>query len=175
MPTANFAPSSPTSVIVVMGVAASGKSSVGRSLAQALGWVFYEGDDFHSAANKAKMANGTPLTDSDREPWLAALRSVVGDVIRQNGHAVVACSALKAAYRHAIVPSGASNEAVRFVVLDVPRAELEQRLAHRHHFFPASLLDSQLETLEPPHDAVRIDGTQPISDIVKAIRVALGV
>ncbi len=156
-----------------MGVAASGKSTVGSALAQALGWTFYDGDDFHSAANKAKMASGAPLTDEDRAPWLATLSALVGEVIRQDAHAVLACSALKASYRDAIVPDGAPPGAVRFVFLDVPRAALEERLMHRKHFFPASLLDSQLDTLEPPRDAVTVDGTCPIPEIVATVRNAL--
>jgi len=162
-------------VIVVMGVAASGKSSVGGALAQALRWDFYEGDDYHTAANKAKMASGAPLTDADRRPWLASLSALVGEVIRENGHAVLACSALKAAYRDALIPDGAPRGAVRFVFLNVPRAELEKRLTHRKHFFPASLLDSQLETLEVPQDAVTVDGTRPIPEIVTGVRNALHV
>jgi gluconokinase len=160
-------------VIVVMGVAASGKSSVGGALAQALGWPFFDGDDFHSDANKAKMQSGVPLTDDDRRPWLATLRSLVGDVIQRDGHAVLACSALKASYRDAIVPAEAPPGAVRFVFLDVPRAELLARLTHRRHFFPPSLLDSQLDTLEAPRGAVRVDGTRPIPEIVSIIRDAL--
>lgn len=160
-------------VIVVMGVAASGKSSVGGALAQALDWKFYEGDDFHSTANKAKMARGAPLTDADRRPWLERLRSVIDEVIRQGRHAVLACSALKAAYRDALVPAGAAPGAICFVFLNVPRAELAARLAYRKHFFPASLLDSQLETLELPRNAVTVDGTRPIPEIVGTVRDAL--
>jgi len=158
-----------------MGVAASGKSSVGGALSQALDWTFYEGDDFHSAANKAKMASGAPLTDADRRPWLESLSSVIGEVIRQDRHAVLACSALTAAYRDALVPANAPPGAVRFVFLNVPRAELEARLTHRKHFFPASLLDSQLETLELPRDAVMVDGTRPIPEIVESVRETLHV
>ena len=146
-----------------------------RALGQALRWDFYEGDDYHTAANKAKMASGAPLTDADRRPWLASLSALVGEVIRQNGHAVLACSALKAAYRDALIPDGAPRGAVRFVFLNVPRAELEKRLTHRKHFFPASLLDSQLETLEVPQDAVTVDGTRPIPEIVTGVRNALHV
>lgn len=158
-----------------MGVAASGKSSVGGALAQALHWIFYEGDDFHSAANKAKMASGAPLTDADRQPWLESLSSLIGDVIRHGSHAVLACSALKSAYREALIPDGAPPGAVRFVFLNVPRDELEARLTHRKHFFPASLLDSQLETLEAPRNAVTVDGTRPIPEIVNTVRAALHV
>jgi gluconokinase len=162
------------SVIVVIGVAASGKSTVGRALAQALSWPFYDGDDFHPAANKAKMSAGIPLTDEDRWPWLAVIRERIADVIERHAHAVMACSALKAAYRVALVPPGAAPTAVRFVYLDVPRATLEARLEERKHFFPPSLLDSQLATLEKPTEAVSVDGTKPVPEIVTSVRSALG-
>jgi gluconokinase len=162
-------------VIVVMGVAASGKSTVGAALAQALGWPFHDADDYHSAANKAKMHAGVPLTDDDRIPWLSTLKALIGDVIRRDGHAVLACSALKAWYRDALVPSDAPPGAVRFAYLDVSRATLEARLANRRHFFPISLLDSQLDTLEKPQDAVWVDGAQPVPEIVRKLRAALHV
>lgn len=156
-----------------MGVAASGKSTVGQALAHALGWPFYDGDDLHSPANKAKMHNGVPLTDEDRRPWLAAVGATIGEIVERGEHGVVACSALKAWYREAIVPSGVPVGSVRFVHLDVPRATLAARLAERQHFFSASLLDSQLETLEPPRDAVWVDGTKPVQEIVESVRAAL--
>jgi gluconokinase len=160
-------------VIVVMGVAASGKTTIGRALAYALGWPFYDGDDFHTPANKAKMHNGVPLTDEDRQPWLAALGAKIGEIVRQSEHAVVACSALKVRYREVLVPAGTPAASVRFVYLDVSRATLAARLAERQHFFPASLLDSQLDTLEPPHDAVWADGAKPVPEIVESVRAAL--
>jgi gluconokinase len=144
-------------------------------LAQALTWPFYDADDYHSATNKAKMHGGLPLTDEDRTPWLATLQSLIGDVIRRDQHAVLACSALKAWYRAALIPPNAPPGAVRFVYLDVPREALAERLAERSHFFPVELLDSQLDTLEKPRDAVWVDGTQPILAIVDSVRVALGV
>jgi gluconokinase len=162
-------------VIVIMGVAASGKSTVGAALAQALGCPFYDGDDFHSAANKAKMHSGVPLTDDDRVPWLATLRDLIAGVIQRDERAVLACSALREWYRAALVPRDAPPGSVRFVFLDVPRAALEARLSSRRHFFPSSLLDSQLDTLEKPHDAVWVDGTQPIPEIVSDLRKALRV
>ena|SRR5215831_2445993 len=156
-----------------MGVAASGKSTVGQALAHALGWRFYEGDDFHSPANKAKMHSGVPLTDEDRRPWLAALGAKIGETVARGERAVFACSALKAWYREALVPAGTPAGSVRFVHLDVPRDALAARLAERQHFFPASLLDSQLKTLEPPRDAVWVDGTKPVPEIVESVRAAL--
>jgi gluconokinase len=160
-------------VIVIMGVAASGKSTAGAALAAALGWAFYDGDDYHSQANKAKMHSGVPLTDDDRVPWLSTLRTLIADLIGRDEHAVLACSALKAWHREALVPESAPPGSVRFAYLDVPRATLEARLAERRHFFPVSLLESQLEALEKPRDAVWLDGTQPVSEIVSTVRSAL--
>lgn len=155
-------------VIIVMGVSGAGKTTVGRALARRLGWQFIEGDDFHPAANIETMAAGHALTDADRAPWLAALRGKIEQIMRSGAHAVIACSALKHDYRKAL--AGRDSDAVRFVQLDVPRAVLEQRLAHRHgHFMPASLLDSQLATLEESTTALRVDGTQPVEVLVDQI------
>lgn len=160
-------------VIVVMGVAGAGKTTVGRALSDALCWTFYDGDDFHPAANIEKMHHGHPLTDSDRRPWLATLNDLVADVVRRDSHAVLACSALKESYRAAILPSGVESDAVRYVYLDVATDVLRDRLRDRPHFFPPELLDSQLSTLEKPKDAVCVDGAQPVTDIVKSVRDAL--
>lgn len=163
-------------VIVVMGVAGAGKTLVGSALARALGWTFYDADDFHSPENVAKMHRGIGLTDADRAPWLAALRDLIERVIRDGRKAVLACSALKEAYRKTLTPDDAPPGTVRFVYLDVPADVLRERLEHRaHHYAPPELLDSQLATLEPPHDAVRVDGTLPPDEIVGAARSALSV
>ena len=153
--------------IVVMGVSGSGKTTVGRTLADTLGWTFYEGDDFHPEANVEKMSHGTPLDDADRAPWLDALCELIAGIIARDEHGVIACSALKQSYRDALVPRGAPPKAVRFVFLDVPVEELRRRVAHRQHFFPPALLDSQLATLELPHDAVRVNGAQPVDAIAR--------
>jgi gluconokinase len=135
-------------VAIVMGVAGSGKTSVGRQLATALGWAFAEGDDFHPAANVAKMSSGTPLTDEDRWPWLDAIGTWMTGETAHDGSAVVACSALKRSYRDRL---RLAWPALRLVYLLVDRAELHRRLAARlEHFFPERLLDSQLQVLEPP-------------------------
>jgi gluconokinase len=135
-------------VAIVMGVAGSGKTSVGRQLATALGWAFAEGDDFHPAANVAKMASGTPLTDDDRWPWLDAIGKWMAGETAHDGSAVVACSALKHSYRDRL---RLAWPPLRLVYLLVDRAELHRRLAVRlEHFFPEKLLDSQLQDLEPP-------------------------
>ena len=131
--------------IVVMGVSGAGKSSVGIALAEQLGIEFRDADALHPAPNVAKMAAGTPLTDADRWPWL----DLVGRALANAGDdgLVVACSALKRSYRDAI---RAAAPSARFVHLVVPRTVLGDRVASRPgHFMPASLVDSQLETLEP--------------------------
>ena len=163
-------------VIVIMGVAAAGKTHVGQKLAAATGWAFYDADDYHSAKNKAKMHAGHGLTDADRRPWLAALRQLIAGVIAQRGHGILACSALKQSYREALVPAKAPRGAVRFVYLDVPRGVLEKRLEKRvrthAHFAGPSLLDSQLATLEKPLDALWLDGSRPPPKLVETIREA---
>ena len=133
--------------IVVMGVSGSGKSTVGAALAARVGGVFLDADDFHPKANVAKMSQGIPLNDVDRAPWL----DIVGKEMRRRqgeGRVVVmACSALKRKYRERI---RAEAPATFFVLLTGTREELERRMQARHgHFMPPSLLDSQLETLEP--------------------------
>ncbi len=164
-----------TRVIVVMGVSGAGKTLVGRALADALGWPFHEGDDYHSAANIEKMSHGIPLTDEDRAPWLTALHDLIVGIVARNGCGVLACSALKHSYRERLVSKTLRASTVRFVYLDVPRDVLEQRLRDRRgHFAPPELLDSQLATLEEPHDAVWVNGDRPPAEIVNEIRTKLG-
>lgn len=147
-------------VLVVMGVSGSGKSTVGARLAQRLGWDFAEGDDLHPAANVAKMAAGQPLTDADREPWLAAIAAWIDAELQAGRRGVITCSALKRHYRDRL-----RRADVRFVYLRVARAELERRLTRRpQHFMPASLLDSQLAALEPPaadEAAMTVEASDP--------------
>ena len=134
--------------VVVMGVSASGKTTLARKLAAALGARFIEGDDLHPAANRAAMSQGRPLTDAMRAPWLAAIASAIRAEQAAGHRAVVSCSALKQSYRDDL---RARAEPLCFLFLDGPRALLEERIHHRHgHFMPPSLLDSQLATLEPP-------------------------
>ncbi|MGH8639030.1 MAG: gluconokinase [Burkholderiales bacterium] len=168
-------------IIVVIGAAATGKSTLGKALAGALGWPFLEGDDFHPESNHALMAAGIALGDKERAPWLAALAHSIGEHARMGSSAVYACSALKRRYRAALLAEGTapqavrfvySPQAVRFVFLHAPRAVLEERLARRQgHFFPASLLDSQLNDLEPPGEdepapTLTVDATHPVDALV---------
>jgi gluconokinase len=143
-----------------MGVSGVGKTTVGQGIAKALGWVFAEGDDFHPAANVAKMHAGQPLTDADRAPWLAAIAAWIGEREAAGTGGIVTCSALKRSYRDEL---RSGHRDVRFICLTAPRALLESRLTSRvGHFMPASLLDSQLATLEPlqpDEEGVTIDVT----------------
>jgi gluconokinase len=160
--------SSPT--VLVMGVSGSGKSTVGALLATALGLRFVDGDSLHPESNRRKMAAGIPLSDADRQPWLAA----VGAVLAQ-GVVVVACSALRRSYRDRL-RSAASD--LRVVYLRGSRDLLYQRLgARRHDFMPPALLDSQLATLEPPgadENAIIADVALTPDAIVGIVTTALG-
>lgn len=136
--------------IVLFGVSGSGKSTLGRLLAQALDATFLEGDDFHSSDNIAKMRSGTPLTDADRWPWLAAIAEAMGRDVASGRRVVTACSALRRAYRDRLRRAMADPEGLVFVELDAPVEDLGGRVAHRPgHFMPGSLLASQIATLEP--------------------------
>ena len=159
-------------IVVIMGAAGSGKTTVGQRLAAALGWPFFDGDDFHPPASVAKMASGVPLDDEDREPWLARLRALIDEHASAGTSAVIACSALRQRYRERFL-AGCSE--ARLVYLEADAALLAQRLAARAgHFFPAALLESQLAALEPPEDAIAIHAGQPVADIVSAVIEALG-
>jgi gluconokinase len=156
------------SVIVVMGVSGSGKSTIGEPLAQRLGWPFYDADEFHPPGNVAKMASGVPLTDADRWPWLALLNAK----LKGEKNAVLACSALKQSYRDALAGGLAD---CRFVHLrgsiDLIRARLAKR---QHRYMPASLLDSQFATLEAPPDAIEVDIAQTEERCLDQIIARLG-
>jgi gluconokinase len=160
-------------VVVLMGVTGTGKTTVGKALAERTGWLFADADDFHSAANRAKMHAGIPLTDEDREPWLRSLHEQIATWLRNDVHGILACSALKESYR-AELTEGAPQGSVHFVFLNGPVAVIEQRMEARHgHYMPESLLPSQLATLEPPHDAIEISITQTVAAMVDQILSAL--
>jgi gluconokinase len=155
-------------VVVVMGVAGSGKTTVGRMLADRLAWEFVDGDDFHSPANMQKMSRGIPLTDADRQPWLEELRSVVLGWLQRGSDGVLACSALKRSYREQL----RAGTDVKFIYLKGDYGFLEQRLrARAGHFAGPDLLASQLERLEEPDEAeaVTIAGALPPEAIVEQI------
>jgi gluconokinase len=161
-------------ILILMGVTASGKTTIGRKLAALEGWEYAEGDDYHSEANKARMHAGIPLTDEDRVPWLASLHEVLLGWDRSGSSGVMACSALKQSYRDTL-SAGISKESLRFVLLEVPRILLEQRLAERrNHYMSPALLDSQIATLELPKDAIRVhsdvDPELVVQEIIAAVR-----
>lgn len=160
-------------IILLMGVSGAGKTTMGQRLAQALGWPFYDADQFHSTANVAKMQQGIPLTDEDRWPWLQALREHMETCIRQGRSVVLACSALKRAYRACLMPD---NEAVKLVYLRGTYDLIRERLAQRQgHFMPPELLASQFATLEEPEQGIAVDIGPPPETVVALIREALGV
>lgn len=154
-------------IVIVCGVSGTGKSTIGALLAAALDLEFYDADDFHPQANIAKMQKGGALNDADRQPWLEALANNLADWAEQGG-AVLACSALKQAYR--VKLAATCRDTFHWVFLHGTEALLSERLrARKGHFFEASMLRSQLDTLEPPNDAVSIDVAERPEDILKTI------
>jgi gluconokinase len=157
-------------VVVVMGPSASGKSTVGTRLARQLGLPFLKGDDLHPASNRAKMASGNPLDDDDRRPWLAAVTEWIRSAAEDGRGGVVACSALKRAYRDQFRRTGAD---VRFVFLMLDREVAAERIARRKgHFMPPELLVSQYATLEPlraDEPGVTIDASGGTAQVLAAV------
>jgi gluconokinase len=159
-------------VIILMGVSGVGKTTVGQALAQKLRWRFAEGDDFHSAANIAKMHAGIPLTDEDRAPWLQSLRNAINAWLACGENVVLACSALKASYR-ALLQVGPD---VRFVYLHAGFELIAKRLAARKgHYMNPDLLRSQFDTLEEPKDILTVDASLSPAHLLDKIRAALAV
>tara|TARA_R110000787_G_scaffold14348_17_gene44405 strand:+ start:3451 stop:3951 length:501 start_codon:yes stop_codon:yes gene_type:complete len=157
-------------LIIVMGVAGSGKTTVGAGLAEAAGWPFVEADDFHSDANREKMASGVPLTDQDRVGWISAIAAHVAE--SEAPRMVLACSALTRFVQERLMRD--SGRLCRFVWLDVPVADLRARMASRAgHFMPVSLLESQLAALKVPDGAVRMDAMCPVSELILRLQEAL--
>lgn len=160
-------------VVVMFGVTGTGKTRVGGALAKALGWMFVDADDFHEEANRIKLNRGIPLTDEDRWPWLTRLRGIIRESLTQHRNTVLACSALKRAYRRYL---HVSPEVV-FVYLRSETHVLEERLKRRRgHFANPALLQSQLETLEEPlDDTLTVDAARSPVEIVDVIRKALNI
>ena len=158
-------------VIILMGVTASGKTTVGRRLAAVLGYQFYDADDFHPRANLDKMRRGIPLDDADRLPWLETLRDLVRHCLAEHTNAVLACSALKEAYRQYLLV----DPQVRLVYLQADQELIRQRLQQRQgHFMNPELLKSQFATLEEPQQGIWVDASLAPEEIVSAIRHQLG-
>lgn len=155
--------------LIIMGVSGSGKSVIGSLLAERLGGVFDDGDDYHPPSNKAKMSAGTPLTDEDRWPWYATLRQRIMDMRGKTPVHVLGCSALKPVYRDRL-REGDSDKEIAFVLLDGSRELITSRMAARKgHFMPLSLLESQLATLQATPDLVRISIDATPEEIVTRI------
>jgi gluconokinase len=156
-------------VFVVMGVSGSGKTTVGKALAQKLDCPFYDGDDFHPPENVAKMANGIPLNDADRRPWLARLHDLIAEHEARGETAVLACSALKKQYRDQL---RMGNETTRFIFLHGSFDTIWQRMQTRpDHYMKADMLQSQFDALEAPdhNEALRVDITNSVAQIVTVI------
>ncbi len=156
------------SILIVMGVSGCGKTTVGRALGEALGWDFFDGDDFHPPANKAKMSQGLPLNDEDRAGWLAALADLIRQRLAAGQPAVLACSALKETYRDVL---RVDPRAVQFVYLKGDYDLIWERMQRRQgHYMKASMLASQFATLEEPHDAWEVDIRLPPEEMVRIVR-----
>ena len=154
-------------IVLVMGVSGSGKNTVGEPLAQRLGWKFIDGDDYHPPENVKKMAAGIALQDEDRWPWLDRLNGI----LRQEKNAVVACSALKEAYRRRLLAGLFPYTIVHLRgSFELIRSRVEQR---KHRYMPASLLQSQFDTLEPPRDAIDVDVSADVETSLQTILAAL--
>jgi gluconokinase len=149
--------------LIVMGVSGSGKTSVGKALAEHLRWEFYDADDFHPPENVVKMARGIPLDDSDRAPWLAALHDLISSSLRQNKSGVLACSALKERYRQQLMNG---NEGVQLVYLKGSYDLIWSRMATRtDHYMKPHMLQSQIDALEEPPNALTVDISLSVEEI----------
>jgi gluconokinase len=154
-------------VIILMGVAGSGKTTTGRKLAESLGWKYFDADDFHSAANVAKMKSGVPLNEEDRKPWLESLQRLIQERLANDQPAVLACSALKQSHRDVLM----IDERVKLVYLKGDYALIKARLGGRsNHFLNPALLESQFQTLEEPIGALCVDIQSSPDEIVDIIR-----
>jgi gluconokinase len=159
-------------IIILMGVTGSGKTTVGRLLAEDLGWTYADADDFHSEQNLEKMKAGIPLNDADRKPWLESLGKLVRDCLIRSEDAVLACSALKESYRESLL----LDEQVKLVYLKGDYQLIRERLAQRRgHYMDPALLDSQFETLEEPLECLRIDASPDPHAIISIIRKGLSI
>jgi gluconokinase len=154
---------------LIMGVSGSGKTTLGKALAQELGWDFFDADDFHPPGNIAKMTAGIPLSDSDRGPWLAALHHQLLSTLRADRHPVLACSALKEAYRAQLLEG---LEGMGIIYLKGSYDLLWRRISTREeHYMKPQMLQSQLDILEEPKDAVVLDVEMPVKEMIDTITI----
>jgi gluconokinase len=160
-------PTEAPQAVVLMGVAGSGKTAVGKGVAIRLDWLFLDADDFHPAANVEKMKHGIPLNDQDRFPWLRALNDELQRQVGKGRSLILGCSALKESYRRLL---GEHVSLLRFVLLDVDQETIQERLQHRSaHFFPKELMQSQFAALEKPRDAIVVDARQSLENVVDQV------
>lgn len=153
---------------ILMGVAGSGKTSIGKMLAERLGWDFLDADDFHPAENIAKMAAGIPLNDDDRSPWLASLHDRLSSMLKAGKHPILACSVLKEAYRQRLMDDG--NGGLVLVYLKGSYDLIYRRISERAgHYMKPEMLQSQFATLEEPKTAFSVDIDQSPEEIVQQI------
>jgi len=158
-------------IIILMGVAGSGKSTIGSNLSQELDWKFIDSDRLHPQLNLEKMKKGLALTDRDRKPWLQSIRAVIDKADQKNENIVIACSALKESYREYLIQN---NKNIKIIFLKGDLNLIQNRLLSRpHHFFNPRLLQDQFDTLEEPRNALYIDIFHPPKDIVNTIRQSL--
>jgi gluconokinase len=151
--------------VILMGVAGSGKTVVGKGVASRLDWLFLDADDYHPDANIEKMKHGIPLNDQDRIPWLRALHDELQRQLAQSHSVILACSALKESYRHMLSDQVSP---LTFMLLDVDQETIRQRLQHRAaHFFPKELMQSQFAALEKPKDAIVIDARKALDEVIE--------
>lgn len=159
-------------IYIVMGVSGSGKTTIAKQLATQLHYTYIEADDFHSEANKQKMAKGIPLTDADRMPWLQSLHSEMLHLLAQNKPLVLACSALKSAYRDILTHT--IEDEVQFIYLKASFDTLYTRMQHReNHFMPAALLQSQFDTLEEPQKAIEVSVAGTVAETMQQLQKVL--
>jgi gluconokinase len=157
--------------IILMGVTGSGKTTIGESLAAKMGCAFFDGDDYHPAANVEKMRCGEALNDADRTPWLDRLRELVTQKLAAGEDVVLACSALREKYRQRLRPGDPALAAqLVFVYLRITPETSRERLRSRPgHFMPVALVDSQFNALEEPLDAVSVDASQPPDQVLEQV------
>lgn len=158
-------------IILVMGVSGSGKTTIGQMLAKSLHWEFFDADALHPPANIEKMRRGIPLDDADRKPWLQTLAKVIAQWLQEDKNVVLACSALKGAYRQILLQD---KKRMKIIYLQGDAKLIQERLRSRlDHYMPPELLQSQLEALEEPFEAIYVDVSQPPEVIVQAIKTKL--
>ncbi|GIT42711.1 MAG: gluconokinase [Chloroflexota bacterium] len=158
-------------LIIITGVSGVGKTTIGKLLSENMGWTFYEGDDYHTDVNLAKMRNGTPLTDDDRWPWLKALRTKISEIVLHEKDAVLSCSALKESYRMRL---GSGLKDIVFVYLRGDYQLVRNRISARvGHFMSADLLVSQYSDLEEPQNGIIVDAALEPMEIINYLKRAL--